>query len=481
MNKDVVIGFIKKNLVSLACAVVALLAVAATFYPVAGMFETMQTDATNEAGNEQAIAAFSKTRKFPVTDPSKSAADAVDLTVFPNAALIKAGQAIDDKLIAQSKAAIDYVRTLSATGHTLLVPGALPDAQSQTTSLKFAEVYTKVLSTDPAIRGLPDPDNAGIVPDPTLVAFKAMNLQNDILHGGLPPSQAEIGAAAQTLWKSTFEPRIYTHNGTPVNQVEVTQDFNAAAAKLPQQLKAEVAKKRKIYIEKTAFELNPKISVNSAPFPTDIWYAQSALWIQQDVARAIADANSQTTSVLDAQVKHLISLHIDPEPMYTFPPAGSTGAAVGMGATGSTTAGPSAANETQPLPPVYTISATGRTSNAMYDVVHFTILLDVDARHVNDVIQSFSKGKLITIYNQNMYALDTAREAGAGFLYGNSRVVRLTLDGEFLFMRSWTTAWMPSQIKVALGLTAPTGAAGAPGMVPGMVPAAMPQPDRSDR
>ena len=103
----------------------------------------------------------------------------------------------------------------------------------------------------------------------------------------------------------------------------------------------------------------------------------------------------------------------------------------------------------------------------MYDVIHFKLLIDVDARHVNEVIQQFSKGRLISIYRQDLYSLDTTHEAsqsGGGYLYGDARVIRLALQGEILFLRSWTTPWMPERIKQGLGLIAPApGTAGMPG------------------
>jgi hypothetical protein len=462
MNKQAVFAFIRKNLLSLICALVALIALVATFYPIGGWIDDLQSQARDRSQADAALDAFkSKPRKLPLTDMTKPDADPGTLTVFPNSQVVAAGQNINTKIAAESKAILDYVKKLNADGHPQLVPGVLPNQQSQPVLIAFANVYPLVLSPDPSVTGLGDK------PNPILATYKALNLQNDILKGRLPPLKQEIDEAKNALYTKEFDPQIYFRNGVAVNREEVLQKYNIAAAKLPQQLKYNAAVHQKMYVEPTAFETNQAINPNSTPALAYVWYAQLALWIQQDIARSIAEANASATNVLDAPVKHLIWLRIDPMPMYTFPPA-TNGGAGPSGASGM----PSTATETQPIPLSYTVSPTGRSSNGMYDVVQFHLLIDVDAKRVNDVIQTFSHNRLITIFNQNMWVLDTAREESAGYLYGDGRVVRLRLDGESLFLRSWTTPWMPDAIKIALGLMAnpggpqtPTG--GRPGMPPG--------------
>ena len=313
MNRTAVIDFIKKNMLSLGCALVAILAIVALFYPLGGMVDDETQTASQRAANYNSLAGFTKPRKLPVTDPTKTAADAGDLKEFPNSAINKAGDDIANKLIQQSADALKYIKALSAKDHALLVPAVLPDAASQTTALSFAEVYTRVLSSDPMISGVGDPKaTPPVAPDQKLLTFSAKNLLNDVLHGSIPPTPKQIEDAADKLYRDVYFPRIYSRNGQPVNKTEVDAEFKLATFKLPRELKEEVARKYKIYVEPRAFEVNPNISVNIAPAPTDIWYAQNALWIQQDIASAIAESNANSTNILDAQVKHLISLQIDP-------------------------------------------------------------------------------------------------------------------------------------------------------------------------
>jgi hypothetical protein len=320
-------------------------------------------------------------------------------------------------------------------------------------------VYKLVLSTDPSVHGPTDP--APVPPatvDSNLASAHAFNLQNDVLHGGLPPTQDEIKQASVDLWKSSYEPDIITMNGKPTNMQDLSTRFTAEAQRLPQKMKALVAKNHKIYVEHDAFTINPLILPDVKAQITDIWYAQMQLWMQQDLCAGIAEANANSTNILDAKVKRLISIQVPSAPMYTFPPASA--ATAGGGGSGPTNQ-PAAGDDKTAIPPIYTTSVTGRYSNGMYDSVRFILVIDVDSSHVNDVIQSISTNRMITITSENQYALDPDAEASRGYLYGAGSAVRLQLEGEELFMRDWTKDLMPDGIKMALGLIQPK-----PGTVP---------------
>jgi hypothetical protein len=350
--------------------------------------------------------------------------------------------------------------TLNQQGHRMLVPDELPTETHETTPFHFAQVYRLVLNPDPSITGIGNPQaNPPVLPDPTLSAsdVKALNLVNDVLHGGLPPTPDEIAKATDSLEKNVYEPRIITVNGQPKNLVQLTAEFKAEASKLPQKMKADVARNHKIYVEKDAFSLNPTILPDSKAPIQDIWYAQMQLWMQQDLANAIADANSGSTNILDAMVKRLIVVQIPtPDKMYVLPPPSAGGGQDKMPAPGT---------DTTAYPPNYNVSVTGRYSNGMYDVVRFGLVVDVDAARVNQFIEALSNKRLISITEENEYALNPEIEAARGYLYGSAAVVRLQLVGEMLFLRDWTKELMPEQVKVNLGLIQPK-----PGMTPGAPP-----------
>jgi hypothetical protein len=348
----------------------------------------------------------------------------------------------------------------------MLVPDELPKEEHETTPFHFAQVYRLVLSPDPSVSGVGDPQaNPPVLPDQTLASpeVKALNLVNDILHGGLPPTQEQINKAEETLRKEVYEPRIITVNGKAVNLAQLNAEFKAETSLLPQKMKVEAARKFRIYVEKDAFTLNPAITPDQKASIQDIWYAQMQLWMQQDLANAIAQANSSSTNILDAMVKRLIVVQVPtPDKMYVnAPPA--------AGGTGGQFTPPPPGTDTSAYPPNYNVSVTGRYSNGMYDVVKFGLVVDVDAARVNQFIETLSDKRLITITEENEFALDPEAAAAGGYLYGSAPVVRLQLAGEMLFLRDWTTNLMPDPVKMIMGLIQPK-----PGMTPGVPPSPNP-------
>jgi hypothetical protein len=457
MNKQAIFTFIKKNMLSLICATIALVAVALIFYPIGGMITELQGKVDERGNLYQQLTGYLKPRKMPMSDPT--AADPGNLPGLPNKATIAAGQAAVEKFKTASERMLAAVSALNATGHTQLVPDELPKENFERTAFFFAQIYKLVLSTDPSIHGVPNATaNPPIVADPNLLSAGAKNIQNDILNGALPPAPAQITAAQNSLWNDDYVPLIITINGKPTNYEDLKAKWLAECVKLPQKLKGDVATTHKIYVEPNAFTVNPAITTDVRADLASIWYSQMQLWIQQDLAAGIKEANDSSTNILDAEVKRLIAMQISPAPMYVFPPASATG---GGGASGV----PAAADEKAPIPPIYSISPTGRYSNGMYDVVDFKLVVDVDSSKVNQFIQTLEHNRLITILSENEYALNSEIEASHGYLYGSGSSVRLVLDGEELFMRDWTKKLMPEPVQMALGLIAPK---------PGMSPAATP-------
>lgn len=375
---------------------------------------------------------LSKPRKLPLTDPSKTVQE--DLTQFPNSNTIKKGTEVTTTVGKQSVDMVSTVVALNQKGHSLLVPDSLPNPISDTPKYNFGDIYKLVLSIDP---------QESITKDPKLKAANAPNLRNDVLQGGIPPTDADMQAAKKDLYDNTFLPRIYKVNDQPINKTQVDSDFAIAANKLPDQMRLDVANTKKIYVANDALTQNPTVIGASAPAPVDIWFAQLALWIQQDVAGAIAQANANSKNILDAPVKHLIKLNIptayalSPTPIAAPPPAPP---------------GAPDTSDTIVLPKAFTVSPTGRVCNPMYDVVQFGLVVNVDANKVADFIAILTQNRLIDVYNMDVVSIDLADQSKLGFFYGTMPVVQLNLHCEALFMRKWTVQWMPDRIRVALGI-----------------------------
>ena len=464
MDKDSILTFVKKNAFALACGIVALAAVVAVFYPFNGLVQALTEKAQQEAANYGTLTAFVRGRHLPQVDPAKTTP--VDLAGFPTQAQVKVGKDAVVDLTAQSEAALNVVVGLNDTNraHPLLVPGALPEPVSAAPKFLFVDVYKRALSTDPTMSGEGSPTVAPpIQADPTptvpmaadekLAGVHAQNLANDILHAGLPADAKLIDARRIWLRDNVYAPRIVTGpDGVAINQADVDRAFADAAKQVPDDLNRETAAGKQVYLDKDAFSVLPSfISSNNNPQLADIWFAQLSFWMQRDMAVAVAaEINAGSTGVATSPVKRLLKLSLPPVPMYLFPgPSGVAGAAAAVG--------PSPATETQVLPALYALGPTGRVSNAMYDVVPFRLAIDVEADHVNQVLQELVRNRLIYIGNQDLYTIDPASLAPLGYLYGPRPVVRLVVTGEELFLRKWTVPLMPNRIKELLLLMAPPG------------------------
>ncbi len=480
MDKTKILDFIKHNAFALCCGLVAVLAVVASFYPFGGMVTALSAKASEEAAPYQSLTGLVHSRKFPQVDPTK--ATPVELTGFPNHDQVEAGKAAVAKLASESTASLTVLeqRNDDKLVHPLLVADALPSPVSDTPKFTFAQVYKNVLSIDPTMSGLGSPTVPPPVqangPQPTpmavderLQSVRAVNLCNDILRAGVPADLKLLEARKQWLKSNVYDPQLIQDNaGAFVNSAEVQQKMTADFLQLPDKLNAEIAARSHVYLDPNAFAVNPSILSAATPQMTDIWFAQLSLWVQTDIAKAVAAANAGLDSVASpmgsavevpaasvaatspdapvlrgvaaSPVKRILRLDMKPIPMYQFALANG---------------GPAALDETAILAPVYTVSPTGRTSNKMYDVVPFRLTVDVEADHVNRFISTLTRDRLIYVYNEDLFSIDPSTLAPQGFQYGSRPVVRLILSGEELFLRKWTVPVMPPQIKYHLGVEPP--------------------------
>jgi hypothetical protein len=440
MNTEKIMDVIKKNLLIILCAVVAIAALIAAYWPVGNFFAELQTQTQQRAAMYGTLnGLLTKPRNLPLTDPSKTTQD--PLPYFPTEAIIAEGKKATDEVSEESKKMVQNVINLNQASHPLLVSDAVPAPVSDTPKFRFRDLYKLVLSTDPAV---------SIKTNPDLQAAKQPNLYNDMLQAAMPPLETDITAKEADAWTNQYQQRIIYSNGQPVNKDEVDAAYAKAKALIPDQMKSDVATQHKIYASPDVLVLEPNVVGPGVPDVYNIWMAQMRLWIQQDVCSAIAQANAKATNVLDSPVKRLIKLGI-PQGTYVLP----SGTAAGGAAVAAAVAVPVEGGDIAVLPKNTNVSPTGRVCNAMYDVVSFSLVIDVQASQIPYVLATLSQNRLIDVYNMDIISVDNAEQHNAGFLYGTEPVVRLSLKCEGLFMRSWTAPYMPTAVKAMLGIAPP--------------------------
>ena len=435
---------VKKNILSIICGVVALAALVVAFFIVPSRAEELQSQLeARKTVNDEMTTLLRNERTLPAPDASDPTPR--PLRRFPSDSIIKQGEAIVAELEKESVKRRDAAVAMNR--HQLLVPGALPNP-GQVQKFEFRNTYQRSLP-------LPQPNQPG----QTAPGGGAQNsVFAKLLNAGMPPTPETIGLKLQqrTAEIQQKEAQLMP-DGSIYNQEALTMRIAEETRQLPGRLREEIAASSKVYISPDTFEIYPRFAqVPGAPDPIDIFFAQLSYWIQEDVVKAVAEINAPAKNVMDAPVKHLVSIRIKAQGIPTFvtPPDGT--------------------NVTDPdadLPKSPLVSPTGRVSNGLYDVFHFTVVADVQADKVPEFLRGLSRNRFITPMSVDIKATDHATSLSQGYFFGDQPVLNVTAECEILFMRKWLAPLMPQAIKTRLGITdQPAGGAG------GAIPAADQQP-----
>lgn len=431
---------VKKNFLSILCGVIALVGVIAWFFPIGGMYADLDAKVKESASKYDEVEGLRKaSRVLPTLDLDGSPPK--PLGRFPNDKVIEVGKKATDAMADQSKKMLATVSDKNV--HVPLTPDSLPRPKEQA-RLDFTYQYRDVL-------GLGD-------------GLWAVGLPAE-LKATIPPTAQQIEYAAQKLWADKFSPQVVEIGGQD-NLPQITDQFLAEAKKLPNKVREAAALNYMIYLNEDALPVSPNIYAGENPKVEDIWYAQMALWITEDVVKSINSANEGATNITNAPVKHFLYMTVP------FGPEMYVTAGGKAGSSGGGEEGAAIPVDEDGRPAVWSASPTGRVSNDLYDVVHFNLALRVDARKVPQVLAALERDKLVTVIQAAVTAVDAAAARKLdGFVYGKDPVVSIELKCEALFLRSWTInkegegkgALMPDEVQIEIGAKPKPGAEGAAG------------------
>jgi hypothetical protein len=400
---------IKKNIVSLICGVIALLAVIALFWPIGGYYDNLRSQVQQRAAvNQQIRSLMTRPRTLPVT--SLENPEPRPLGQFPTPSAIAAGKAVMDAVSKQAQGVMDVA--VKYNRRQLLVPNSLPRTPAAI-GIEFRRRYAQELTI-----GGPQHQNS---------------LAGRVLKAGLPPTEAEIRMAQEALAAQIRRDRLQidTATGRAINEETVKQEIDEAIARLPDQLRSDVARRNQMYIEPDAWDVLTAITgATTAPDSRTVFWAQMSLWVHQDLASAIAEINAGSQSVLTSPIKHLIKVEVTEQFVF------AAGDASGVSGAGTA------------------ISPTGRVSNSLYDVMHYNAVMRVSANKVPQILQGLARNRFLTVLNVSIIPVDSAQALSQGFMYGADPVVELRLQMEQIFLRAWLEPLMPTIIKQELGIIA---------------------------
>lgn len=431
---------VKKNILSIICGVVAILAIVASFVPLGSYASELQGKLDKSKSNAESLSGLlSKQRSKPILSPDSATAE--PLGTFPNDAVIAAGKITTGKVEAESQRMRDRAEKMNV--HSPLVPGSLPQPNAGI-DIVYRESYTKLFT--PGINGELPPVIKSTQGHPPLKPTT-------------PPSELRLTQAKfEADAKIRAENEAKGPGGQVTNAAYVNDLLAQMQRELPEKLRQEAANTGLVYVDPVSLQMNRQMATlppGSRPEARTIWWSQVQLWVQQDVLNAIADMNAGKTSVLDAPVKHLFNVSV----LETF--TGQPGSTPGVAMTD-----PLAGNPDGALTKVPTMSLTGRTSNALYDVIYFDMTIDVEASQLANFIRMMSNKRLMFVRELTINSVDSAGELAKGYYYGPNPVAHAVLHCEELLMRKWATPLMPATVKQVLGVTDQPPAGGAVPMTP---------------
>ncbi|HTW95467.1 MAG TPA: hypothetical protein VMD30_11765 [Tepidisphaeraceae bacterium] len=455
----VILKVAQKHLVSVICGVLAILAVIACYWPTQNFYYGPTGLVQNVQESLAAIQTIKRLqmtpRSLPVMDPGQPAQP---LNYFPNRSLVEWGETEVKWLQTQSQAMLADAIKLNA--HVPLYVQAFysgpPDHRVEGTAearTEFAKLYLDATASN---GNLPGDQRIRNWPAPEAQNNRPRDEQIPPLKPGIAPTDADVTAALNALQQkindTTLQPLPTTGQPSPESLQLAQDEYTQQSKPVLLNVAMQVAEECKVYLEPGALKEPANVSTFSgttqAPTSQDIWDAQRCLWIDEDVATAVAYANEDAANVLDSPVKQIVDVEF-PTPYVFSAPTDQSGI-----------------KDDGQVPLMFAQSSTGHVSNGMYDVIHFTVVLDVDAGKIPDVLWNMQRGQFITVMDYHSKTVDTASllltgqqngglagggQGGAGqgnshFVYGQSPVVELTMDCEELMLDGWVSQFAPPAV-----------------------------------
>lgn len=251
-----------------------------------------------------------------------------------------------------------------------------------------------------------------------------------------------------------------------------------------------------VYFEESALNI-PAFDITAIPSVGTMFNWQWRYWVVADVLGAVASMNDEQ-AVLTSPIKQIVMLEVlgmptiaeeegatgggrpsgggggssGPKPGMPPRPVGPGGPSSGGrpspfgpggrpsgGKPQPPTGGPSG-GPTAPTPPTrddetgsLAVSQTGHKSGDLYDVFQVRIQLIVDTQRIPAILDGFSAYNFYTVIDLDLEPEDKFVALADGYDFGPASVSKMTLVLESVWLRAWTTEFMPDAVKKALGIT----------------------------
>ncbi len=343
----------------------------------------------------------------------------------PSSAITKYFKEQKDRVQSQMNELVTGAQTLNSRGHKLLLEGVFPTPTDKLKTLELADLLVGKPDKPSILNELLAGVRAGPPADPAPIADQLLEMQNSALERIKAESgRTQFTAEEQTaLTAQLLDARLgqYRRHASEIG-------VYATRASLPGSL--------------------PKATPTEPPDVNIAYRWQADYWLTQDLLAAIAEANTQDgkpTSVERSVVKRIESMSLEP---------------LGTPATPSVT------------------GRTGGGANGTYDLRHAEMTLVVSSERLPQLIDAISRTNLMTVVGLSLAEATPWQDLDSGYFYGAEHVVRATVRVQSVWLRSWTFASMPEEIKKGLSGEDTSQQAAAPAPV---TRAPSPPPDAGSR
>jgi hypothetical protein len=237
-----------------------------------------------------------------------------------------------------------------------------------------------------------------------------------------------------------------------------------------------------VYLEEASLNI-PTFSLTVIPSVGELFVWQWRYWAVENVIQSIKAINKRQTE-LTASIKQVVSLEVLglPTILNDAPKGGPKGGGTGEefpnnpgSPEGSFSnnpgilSGPGGSgkpSDPKPPPPPMprggsrgndttaglVASFTGQESGELFDVLQVRVTLVVDTEKVPSILDGFAAFNFFTVIDLELQPVDKFDALAAGYDYGSSSVSQMTVVFETTWLRSWTTEFMPDDVKTVLGI-----------------------------
>ena len=433
-----VLGWIKSHLLIVVSTIVILVSL-----PVGWVFSSGWNKTIREEQEKRANAAYNKVKNAKVTYVIPSLLPdepAWSESRPPNRILTAHVKAQREKRLGSGGGIVGEVLAFNRREHALLEPDLLPAPVSpeRETSLKYRLLAR--MAGDPQLGersvylGMFESIGAGGPPDPVKLATSIQDLRERETRRML-----DAGGASQLTPEQTEELNKLLSDRRIAETQRRAKEISVYAGM--------ESFDRAGFADKTA-QIPPVTRVErGTPTPPSLGEAfgwNFDYWVVRDIFDAIdlanTDAGGVRANVENALVKRIERLSVERLPVEVKTDPNARVVLEDEFATES--AGPVG---TDPAAGV-----TARVSNPEFDVVRVRMTLVMDAASMPAFFDALAETNLMTVTDLDVSEVDTWEDLRQGYFYGNRKVLRAALEVETVWLREWTVALMPDDVKKAL-------------------------------